>query len=1637
MNPDSPIDPRSALESSLTALLLGELPHEQAAALHQKLAQDAELAKLYERLKHTINLVRETIASPAEQVTAPLLPLRLEERRRQKLLQHFKTVAPKEFAQPRGRRTRRLIEVALAAAVVLLLASIAVPNLVKSRTSSLGSYWSMSRLGRDSESEPSAMLAKSADEAHNRNVRRERYASESASHSVITFSPPPAASAPPLPNPVDAAIVLPKSTELADATTPSPVTEGVQEAWKESATLRGFYDDSPAQAGGVEGGVAGGRSGGSAIRNTWGAEGRPVEVADANSFFRQSEALGVVDAGKTVKNDGRIQASGKPSIELGFAESPLALGTQAGGVGKGLSLSRSQLKDTPPNQDFALRQAYVVLPGAAKGPVKPTTPAVVPPPDASAPTMDLFYSTAAPAPTPAPATPAFSVGEGLEIARVPLQAHAMDRTAGDLVVNNSGRVPSRQSAEVGKGAELLREPAAPASRSATLTTGLPAPTASYYGGGAYGGYSAISGGTGGGRGRAAVTPAPSTPQETAVNDAGYLQVERLTSGRRSPGAPLPAQGGTASKAGQPLPGGKISNQLLAQDGYTPSDTSKEVLDSPVVEGSLKALPDLKTAKGEQKGVPVVGFAVAGQSRSEGQAFRYGLAPNPATAAGEPAGSSAGTANFGAAAADVQGLNYQWYYDANGDPSPATSEGNKVPILGDVPAAGRFYRLNGDEVAGKGKAKVEEKLKSVELAYGEDQDHERQKSVAEGEPGRAETRGANVYNLDVVGYANAPVELKNAVTVNARKPAPSSIALPTKPGETRLALNDTSSADQKSRPYFEAKRSLEELQRFRQVLDMKIASEKIDVELPKTMMVEVVDKAVSQPAQSPALGERIRGALGGKVERSARVKVERDQSDIAGPADVRQVAGYDPYFIQTEFETIQSGAVLGKVIKELNLNEAWGKEQGGRTLTTAETMALLKNKLDLRTEQNASLINIGVKSDKPEEAARIANAVAEAYKQHRSEQRAQLSKGGIKALEERFQEQEGKVRLAQANVDRLRKELNISDGMASGDGPSPLMTADTLRKLEGLRIESKAELVREQTLLSRLKEFGKEQGTEKLAQAIPSAASDSLLSSLLEQLTVAEQRLVTLEKEYGPTHPDVLKCKAIAEDLHTKIKSRVDGIIVGLDAKVLSLSNSLDNLEKEVAKATQIDIHKANQSQKADVAPPKPVAPAPVPQPEVQTAENAFSTFSLNVSDVSFKLAAASLEKGVMPEPATVRSEEFINAFDYRDPEPPSGVPVAFAWERAQYPFAQNRDLLRFSIKTAALGRQPGRSLNLVLLLDNSGSMERADRVRIIREALRVLAGQLQPQDKFSVVTFSRTPRLFADGAPGSDAEAVAMALTELTPQGGTNLEDAMNLAYQTALRHYLANGVNRVVLLTDGAANLGNVDPEALKQKVEANRKQGVALDCFGIGWEGYNDDLLEVLSRNGDGRYGFVNTPEEAATEFAGQLAGALRVAASDVMVQVEFNPGRVTAYRQIGYAKHQLTKQQFRDNTVDAAEIGAAESGNALYVVEVNPRGDGPLGTVRVRYKVPGTSDYHEHEWAVPYAGNAVALEQASPAMRLAAVASAFSEWLVSSPYAAEVTPDRLLGYLSGVPEICGADQRPKKLEWMIRQAKSIAGK
>lgn len=451
-------------------------------------------------------------------------------------------------------------------------------------------------------------------------------------------------------------------------------------------------------------------------------------------------------------------------------------------------------------------------------------------------------------------------------------------------------------------------------------------------------------------------------------------------------------------------------------------------------------------------------------------------------------------------------------------------------------------------------------------------------------------------------------------------------------------------------------------------------------------------------------------------------------------------------------------------------------------------------------------------------------------------------------------------------------------------------------------------------------------------------------------------------------------------------------------------------------------------QQVQTTPPPPTVLFP---PETLTSDQPLSTFSLNVADVSFQLAAASLAQGQLPPPHSIRTEEFINAFHYRDPEPAPGAPVGFSWERSRFPFAQQRDVLRLAVRTAAIGRDARQPLQLVLVIDASGSMERPDRLATLHAALQALATQLGLSDRLSAVTFARTARLVIDNGLGSDAPRLVERLRQTVPEGGTHLEEALRLGYQTALRHFIPGGVNRVILFTDGAANLGELQNSELQSIVESHRRRGIALDTFGIGWDGYDDERLAALARHGDGRYGFLNAPDDVASRFVRQLTGALEVAASDVKVQVEFHPDRVASWRQVGYAQHQLTAEQFRDDTVDAAELGAAESGNALYLIETLPQGSGPIATVRVRFRQPSTGVITEHSWAIPYNGLASDLAEASPALRLAVAAAGLGERLAGNPLAAGISIPDLQTLLQDVVEFYHPDPAPARLLHMLQQA------
>jgi Mg-chelatase subunit ChlD/type II secretory pathway pseudopilin PulG len=1380
MNPELPPNPREELEQRLTALLLGELSAEESAALHRAMEQDGELAKLFARLHHTVGLVRETVASPSEPPSAQAAPAKLSTARREKLLAHFKTIAPPEFAPEKRRARFTLVEFAAVMIILGLLAAISFPTL-----SNFGNWGSAESAHLNIELAPDAALK------------------VAKPHRGEQLEPAPTALA---------------FRALSSADSSETSSSGLNR----SETLSADFD-----------------AGATAKRPTALAPlprkpSAPSAAGSHDSFARSSTVIG----------DDGLTLGDKPELGQSFYR----FNPDSGGAGRG---GLPQLSG-PVDAGEPGKAAEVEPLLRENIPVRYTSPG--------------------------------SVAVALE--------SLTDAWSDNRTLTRGDSVDPATGFEIARAGDL---PASSGQQLETRTFNVKPEVL----------YQALEG-VGG----------------LALNGLGE-QTPQTQFGIPRVGVTGASSGGGGGGGGQGGGGSSFSlvtNSLAGTDGAV----NKFYSDLGV---NLDANAGESLSYDDRTGQLTVRATPDGLDQIE-QISRV-LAVEPPNV------------NLKARFAETtqnedRALGFDWYLGSNLNTSKdaSTAQGGTTPSAANQPVdvlnEGVVTTLSG-RAAGVDFANGPTPSEATPLGRsGTDSEGEAPASPVL-DVGRIAPE-PNVYSVDAVGYFDVPTQTATsagiAITESSRRQS-ASIVLPgfTMPAETppslvadeekklisdplliaglghkEESLTQTGSAgralaetpaSQKNWAYVEKQRQLQDEIEVGRLLKRKINIEKIDLSLPKSSEVEIVETAQADSAPGQSAWGKLRSAVSGDVERAATIKLERDKSDIAGYSGSRDHNVYDPYFIQTESETIQSEAILGKVVAELKLDELWAKQKGaGAKLKTNEAIAMLRGRLDLRPVRNTTLVEIRAKSDKPEEAAQIANAVAQAYKGWRVDRGNRLVAAGAEELEKQSILQDEKIRQAKVELERLRTELSIPDADAG------LIAADP-----------------------------------------------------------------------------------------TPIR--------------------------------------------------KPSTNAPIPQPEIPTSENNFSTFSLNVSDVSFKLAAASLEKGQMPDAASVRSEEFINAFDYRDPEPAAGTPIAFAYERARYPFAHNRDLLRFSLKTAAAGRQAGRPLNLVLLLDNSGSMERADRVRIIREALRVLAEQLQPQDKLSVITFARTARLWVDGAPGSEAAAVAMAASEIAPQGGTNLEDAMNLAYQTAARHYLANGINRVVLLTDGAANLGDVEPDSLKQKVEAQRQQGIALDCFGIGWEGLNDDLLEVLSRNGDGRYGFINSPEEAATDFVGQLAGALKVAASDVKVQVEFNPKRVTSYRQIGYAKHQLTKEQFRDNTVDAAEIAAQEAGNALYTVELNPAGVGPLGTVRVRYKVPGTTDYREQAWDVPYTGNSPALEQASPAMRLAASASAFSEWLVASPFAGEVTPDALLGYLNGVPEVFGADSRPKKLEWMIRQAKSLEGK
>lgn len=452
-----------------------------------------------------------------------------------------------------------------------------------------------------------------------------------------------------------------------------------------------------------------------------------------------------------------------------------------------------------------------------------------------------------------------------------------------------------------------------------------------------------------------------------------------------------------------------------------------------------------------------------------------------------------------------------------------------------------------------------------------------------------------------------------------------------------------------------------------------------------------------------------------------------------------------------------------------------------------------------------------------------------------------------------------------------------------------------------------------------------------------------------------------------------------------------------EKKMDSIKGSMDRQDFEEAKKVFESESEKLAALKANLAAVAPKPPPPVPADELSAESEPYSTFSLSVSDASFKTAHAALMQNNTPDPAGIRVEQFYNAMDYGDPYPTKGEPVAAAIEQAAHPVIPARNLVRVALRTAAEGRAASQPLCLTLLVDQSGSMARDDRRQALARALSELATLLTPADRVTVIGFSLTSHMLADRLPGNEAAKLADLVNLDASEGGTNLESALVLGKEVAEARKIPGAQNRIVLFTDGAANLGNADPAKLALTIQQARQSGLSFDVAGLGTSELNDRLLAELARHGNGRFHVVDAAADAPDSFAKQLAGAFRPAAENVKVQVRFNPSRVGGYKLLGFEEHRLNREDFHNDAVDAAELAAAEAGVALYQIETLPGGSGDIGEVSVRFRDTATGSMVERSWNIAYDPNAPAFDRATPSLQLAGVAMLAAEKLRGGPLAA----------------------------------------
>ena len=406
-----------------------------------------------------------------------------------------------------------------------------------------------------------------------------------------------------------------------------------------------------------------------------------------------------------------------------------------------------------------------------------------------------------------------------------------------------------------------------------------------------------------------------------------------------------------------------------------------------------------------------------------------------------------------------------------------------------------------------------------------------------------------------------------------------------------------------------------------------------------------------------------------------------------------------------------------------------------------------------------------------------------------------------------------------------------------------------------------------------------------------------------------------------------------------------------------------------------------------------------------------STFSIDVDTGSYSNIRRMLTReGRLPPADAVRVEEILNYFAYGYPLPQDGKPFAVHTQTVDSPWQADAKLIRIAIQAADLAPEKRPPANLVFLIDTSGSMNAPDKLPLVKKTVCHFAEALRADDRISLITYSGSTAEILPPTAGDQKETIIAALKPLRAHGATAGGEALRMAYDAAAKNYRKDGINRILLATDGDFNVGISDPATLKNYVAEKRKSGISLTTLGYGSGNYHDTMMEQLADAGDGNYSYIDSEAEAKKVLVRQLTSTLATVARDVKIQLEFNPAAVKEYRLVGYENRLLREEDFNNDRVDAGDIGAGSNVTALY--EIIPQGktgwldarhyqNAPAasgkadeyGWLKLRYKAPESEQSQLIEQ--PIAAKSIPLADADEATRFAIAAASYAQALKGGKY------------------------------------------